>query len=95
MSERCAWTGTMSAMRMQLLGPQGAEVLTVDTIGNDQIRELRQEARAEIARLLEIANTCSDALRHTSKVPNDPDYPEKISAARARCAEILNARRGL
>lgn len=66
--------------------------LTADTIDNDQIRELRAETRAEIERLLEIADACTDALMHTAKHPNDPDYPDRIAHGRARCAEVLNAR---
>lgn len=67
-------------------------MLTADTIDNDQIRELRAETRVEIERLLEIADACTDALAHTTKHPNDPDYPDKITRGRARCAEVLNAR---
>jgi hypothetical protein len=59
-------------------------MLTADTITDEQIRELQAEARAEFD--VRTMRECGLAL--------DPfwDLWPKCRAARARCAEILNAR---
>jgi hypothetical protein len=59
------------------------------TITNEQILALRSKAVLEIKHQREIVDACTDALIHTTKHPNDPDYPEEITRGRARCAEIL------
>ncbi len=68
-------------------------MLTADTITDEQIRELRNTAWDQCDTSIEaqdVAASCSVAL---SK-PRDPTSPlaSGRAAARARCAEILNAR---
>jgi hypothetical protein len=82
-------------------------VITADTITDEQIRQLREELVAEIARLastpelwtmpLDKALREADwALSHgLGFVVNAAcdDLADRRRAARARCAEILNARK--
>lgn len=64
--------------------------LTAATITDEQIRELWELCITEGKYLL--ANTCACALRNPKGMNND--RKRRRRAARARCAEILNARQG-
>lgn len=62
-------------------GPDGDNPIT-----DEQIRDLRDEVRAEIERLIGIKNNCLDGL--------DVGASPQRAAARARCAAAYNARLG-
>jgi hypothetical protein len=70
--------------------------LTADTITDEQIRELAAANEAVGARSLAIATDCMQALTpdgaHLLPLYTVDDYAQLKRAARARCAEILNAR---
>lgn len=65
--------------------------LTADTITDDQIRDLRDQASRE--RDVTLHNFACDALGLT--FCRDSDRPEAIHRGRARCAEALNARKAI
>ena len=72
-------------------------MITADTITDDQIRELRDSLEADRARL---AKTPEAWTNHIHKAITEADWAlchdivvyDRQLLARARCAEILNAR---
>jgi len=69
-------------------------MLTADTITDEQIRELRDALLADDIRSIQGGEyrECQIALGLWSVSLNQPASKPRVLAARARCAEILNAR---
>lgn len=67
--------------------------LTADTITDEQIRELRDSVLVHEAAAADVHRMCQDALGnfHSGRLAADA-ISERIDYARARCAELLNAR---
>lgn len=69
-------------------------MITADTITDEQIRELRDAAYQRIERVRVLVDTKADRETHAlcESALNEMCHPPRRREARARLAEILNAR---